>query len=202
MKVCCSTTEAQAHFKTAVWFTWLTLLLILPTIINPGLSFLAAMYNCSTGEFIYRPVLLQTPQHSEYYPFAQSPAVSALSQNTIFSNKVQWSPHFLVPSSNYMEPTPCFYPSRIVCQCQFFQIFLESLSFPKCLLQSHCPEVPVCQDVCVYVCMCVCVCVSVCVCVCVCIGHVGVGVCLHTRAWVCLLFALWTFDIYNNMFTC
>ena len=126
MKVCCSTTEAQAHFKTAVWFTWLTLLLILPTIINPGLSFLAAMYNCSTGEFIYRPVLLQTPQHSEYYPFAQSPAVSALSQNTIFSNKVQWSPHFLVPSSNYKEPAANFYLSHIL--CQFFQIFLENLS--------------------------------------------------------------------------
>ena len=47
-------------------------------------------------------------------------------QNIILSQKIKWSALFLLPSSNNMEQTPRFYPSRIL--CQFLQIFLENLS--------------------------------------------------------------------------
>ena len=52
-------------------------------------------------------------------------------QNTILPNKVLWSALFLSPGSCYLEPAPCFRPS--FCLCQFFQIFLDSLSLSKTL---------------------------------------------------------------------
>ena len=52
-------------------------------------------------------------------------------QNTILPNKVLWSALFLSPGSSYLEPTRCFRPSFYL--CQFFQIFLDSLSLSKTL---------------------------------------------------------------------
>ena len=101
-------------------------------------------------------VLLQTPECSEYHPFAQ----------------VKWSVLFLLPSSNNIEQTPRFYPSRIL--CQFLQIFLENLFLFENVFFSA-PALG-------------CLCVSRCVFVCGCVGCVRARV--HGFA-VCV-FELWT----------
>ena len=74
---------------------------------------------------------IPSPQCSTHDPlFCKHRSV----QNTILPNKVQWLVPFLIPGSSYLEPAPCFYPSFYF--CQFFQIFLESLSLLKTLLFS------------------------------------------------------------------
>ena len=109
-------------------------------------------------------VPLQTPECSEYHPFARSLVVSALSLTKLQLHGTN-SPllsvtHPLLVLSNL--------PGK-------------PFSFRKLFLHSHCPEVPVCVKVCacararararvcVCVSVCLCVCVSVCLCVCVCV---------------------------------
>ena len=68
---------------------------------------------CSTLFFTFTllssSILLQTPECSEYHPFAQSSGQRSL-----------------LSSYNNIEQTTRFYPSLIL--CQFLQIFLENLS--------------------------------------------------------------------------
>ena len=52
----------------------------------------------------------------------QAPGV----QMAILPNYVQWSALFLLPGSNYLEPTPCFCPSFNL--CHFFQLFQSHYS--------------------------------------------------------------------------
>ena len=112
-----------------------------------------------------------SPWYSSLAPFLyRHPSV----QNIILSHKVNWSALFFVPSSNNMEPTPCFYLLHFL--CQFLQIFVENLSLLENISSVPIPEGDcVCQGVCLRMCVCVCVhacvraCVSVFVCVHVCV---------------------------------
>ena len=93
-------------------------------------------------------VLLQTPECSEYQPFAQNKVVSALSLTKL----QQHGTSFPLLSVMHLSNLPW-----------------KPFSFRKPFLQSPYPEVLVCVKVCVCVHVCVFVCVCVCVCVCGCI---------------------------------
>ena len=69
---------------------------------------------------------------------------------------VQWSVLFLLPDSNYLKSTPCFYQSCFL--SQVFQIFLENL-FSQTFLSV--PVLEIHEWVCVHVCVCVCMCAFV-----------------------------------------
>ena len=106
-------------------------------------------------------VLLQTSACSGYHTVTQSPVVIALS----------------LTKPQLHGTTPRFYPSRIL--CQFFQIFLESLS----LFQNYFFSSTALRCLCMYQGVCVCLCVCVCVCVCACV---------RARTWGACVFELLT----------
>ena len=105
-------------------------------------------------------VFLQPPKFSDYPPFAQSKMVSVLSLTKLQQHGT---------SSPLLSVThPLSVPSNLP---------WKSFSFRKHILQSPCPEVPVCVKVCV--------CVRVCVC-----ASVG--------AYVCCL-CIWASDVQINI---
>ena len=100
----------------------------------------------------------------EYHPFAQSLVVSALPHAKLQQHET----NFLFLSVAHPMSVLSNLPGK-------------PFSFPNFFLQFHCPEVPVCVEVCVYVCVCVCACACVCV-----GGRVYVCVCVYVRARTCV----------------